>query len=265
MKFTIFSITLLAAGLLFGQSGEPAVSSDALGGQSLGQAASDPTASLMNVQLGVWSTVNYHNLPNESSHTLNVRSAVPFQLGGTNHIMRVTVPVLLDGGLTSSGLSDITVFDLMVFDQSWGRWGLGPVALLPTGGETRGSENWGLGPAIGFTAKTDKLLAGLFNQNVFSVHREGARQAVNVSIIQPIVSYSLPKHWSLGASEMNITYDWENDRWKSLPIGVKLAKLLHFGEVPCQVNLQYEHDFADDELGAPEDIIRLTFKFLFPK
>lgn len=238
--------------------------SDALQGQSLSQAASDPTASLMNFQLGWWSATDVYGIPEESSNTLLLRSALPFSLGETNHIMRVTAPVVFDGLGSSSGLGDITVFDLMVFNQSWGRWGFGPVALFPTGGSALGLENWGLGPAFGFTAKWDHLLAGVFNQNVFSVSREDGAASANVSIIQTIVSYGLPNKWSVGVSEMNITYDWNGDQWASLPLGVKVAKLVHFGKIPVQISAQYEHDFAEIR-GVSEDIFRLNFKFIFPK
>ncbi len=51
------------------------------GGQSLDQAANDPTASLMNIQIQNVYTGNYHNLEDESGNTILLRSAVPFQPG----------------------------------------------------------------------------------------------------------------------------------------------------------------------------------------
>ncbi len=112
-------------------------------GQSLAQAASDPTASLMNVQLSDWYTANYWNLPDESANQFVIRTAYPFAWGKTKHIMRLTVPFVTHHPALSSGLSDITLFDLMVFDKSWGRWGVGPVALLPTGSsEMSVTYNW---------------------------------------------------------------------------------------------------------------------------
>ncbi len=256
-------LTTLVASVLFAA---PVVAeeSDALQGQSLSQAASDPTASLMNFQLGWWSTTDVYGIPAESSNSLVLRSALPFSLGETNHIMRVTAPIILDGLGSSSGLGDITVFDLMVFNESWGRWGFGPVALLPTGGSDLGLDNWGLGPAVGFTAKWDKLIAGVFNQNVFSVSRADGSRAANVSILQPIVSYGLPNKWSVGVSEMNVTYDWNSDQWASLPLGIKVAKLVYLGKMPVQISAQYEHDHAKLR-GVSEDIFRLNFKFIFPK
>ena len=45
----------------------------------------------------------------------------------------------------------------------------------------------------------------IFNQNLFSFPGDDDREDVNVSILQPIVSYSLPYKWSIGTSEMNVT------------------------------------------------------------
>ena len=84
-----------------------------------------------------------------------------------------------------------------------------------------------------------------------------------MSILQPIVNYSLPNKWSIGASEMNITYDWEQNDWTALPLGMKLAKLMKFDTLPVQLSTAYEHNFADD-YTAPEWTVNLTVKFLFP-
>lgn len=178
--------------------------------------------------------------------------------------MRATIPITTESPFIDNGISDSTIFDLMTFNESWGRWGVGAVGLLPTGGEKRGAEKWGLGPAIGFTARDPGILWGLFNQNIFTVAGEGDRADVNVSVIQPIVNKSLGNGWSVGASEMNVVYDWEKDDWTSLPVGIKLAKMHKFGELPVQFNVQYEYNFADDDIGSPKQTLRVTAKFIFP-
>jgi hypothetical protein len=241
----------------------PASDVQAPGGQSLGQAAEDPTASLMSVQLSDWYTARFNGLNDEDANTVVLRSAIPFQTGDLNHIFRVTVPFITGSPFLDAGLSDMTLFDLVVFDQSWGRWGVGPVALLPSGGSSRGAEQWALGPAVGFTARKGKLLWGAFNQNLFTYAGNDNRTPVNASVVQPIISYGLGHGWSAGCSEMTFTYDYEAGRWASLPLGAKVAKLVKFGKLPVQFSLQYEHDFANQR-GTPEDTIRFGMKFLFP-
>jgi len=255
----------LLAALILGlalASSLPAVAGDApSGGQSLEQAASDPTASLMSVQVQNLYSGDYHQLDDESSNTVQLRSAIPFQAFGLNNIARVTLPIVTDspGG---SGVGDMTVFDLVAFDQSWGRWGVGAVMLLPIGADGLSADKWAIGPALGIVASQPGLLWGVFNQNLFSFAGDG-RQDVNISTIQPILNYSLPDKWSVGVSEMTFTYDWERDDWIALPLGMKLAKLTKIGGLPVQFTGSYEHNFAEDYV-TPEWTFSFTVKFLFP-
>jgi hypothetical protein len=261
----ILAALCLSATAAFAATLSPAADEpEAKGGQSLGQAAEDPTASLMSLQVADWYTADFHGLSGEDANSIVLRPVIPFTTGSLHHIFRATVPFITDHPALDSGLSDITLFDLMVFNESWGRWGFGPVALLPTGGSNRGADKWGLGPAIGFTARSGKLLWGLFNQNIFSFAGDEARSDVNISTLQPIINYGLGNGWSIGSSEMSLAYDWQAHRWSSLPLGAKVSKLVKFEKVPVQFSLQYEHDFAD-ERGAPANIIRFTMKFLFPQ
>ena len=233
-------------------------------GQSLEQAASDPTASLMSVQVQDIYAGAYHRLDDESGNTILLRSAVPFTTGSLEHIARATLPFVTDSPSGESGLSDLVLFDLIKFEKSWGRWGVGPVLLAPTATDDAiGADKWAIGPAIGFVARSNKLMWGLFNQNLFSFAGDSDREDVNVSILQPIVNYSLPDKWSIGTSEMNVTYDWEKDAWTALPLGVKLARLVKFGKLPVQFAGGYEYNFADDYV-APKWTLNFTVKFLFP-
>jgi hypothetical protein len=254
-----------AAILLAGVAGVFLLNADCIAqeSQSIEQAANDPTASLMNIQISDWYTFNYHNA-DFSDNTIVLRSAIPFKIGAQNNIFRVTLPIITDNPILSNGLSDSTIFNLSTFDRSWGRFGVGAVALLPTGGSSRGAEKWGLGPAFGFVNSSHKgFLFGLFNQNLFSVAGDDSRADVNVSIIQPILNKSLGKGWSVGASEMSITYDWENSRWASLPLGMSLSKIHKFGKTPVQFSGQYEHNFQDQGITG-SDTLRFSVKILMP-
>ena len=232
--------------------------------QSLEQAASDPTASLMNVQVQNVYTGAYHRLRNESGNALLLRSAVPFATGSLRHIARATLPYVSKSPSGEHGFGDLVLFDLVVFDRAWGRWGVGPVALFPTASDgALGADKWAVGPAIGFTARSPGVLWGLFNQNLFTVGCDDDRPDVDVSILQPIINYALPNKWSIGTSEMNFTYDWNLDDWSVLPLGVKVSKLHRFGQVPVQLSGAYEYNLQDDYVSS-EWTFNLTAKFLFP-
>jgi hypothetical protein len=256
-------LAVLVLGFTLAYSQTAAAEETQAAGQSLEQAASDPTASLLSVQIQDLFAGDYHLLDDESGNTILLRSAVPFQFRGVNNIARVTLPFVTDSPSGENGLGDMTLFDLIVSNAAWGRWGVGPVILIPSGEDGLSAEQWAIGPAVGFTASQPGLLWGLFNQNLFSFAGSDARAEVNVSILQPILNYSLPHKWSISTSEMNITYDWDKAAWTALPLGIKLAKLSKPGGLPVQFAVSYEYNFADDYV-APEWAFNFTVKFLFP-
>ena len=232
--------------------------------QALDQAANDPTASLMAVQIQNIYSGNYYNLHDESGNTVLLRPVVPFTTGALSHIARATIPYATLSPSGKTGLGDSVLFDLIVFNQSWGRWGVGPVLLLPTATDSAlGAQKWAAGPALGFVARQPSFMWGLFNQNLFSFASNGRRDEVKLSILQPILNYSLPHKWSIGASEMNITYDWNQGVWSNLPLGVKVSKLHKFNALPVQFSGSYEYNFANATV-VPEWSVNLTVKLLFP-
>ena len=247
------STTLLLAAPAFAQNAE----------QDLSTAASDPTASLTAYLFQDFYTYGYHGLDDVEGNKMQFRMAVPYELGGTSNIFRITLPYLTESPSDNTGFSDVTVFNLTTFDQSWGRFGVGAVALLPSGDDKLTTDRWALGPAAGFIAQSGWGIWGIFNQNLIDMGGDAGRDPVNLSVIQPIVNLSMANGWSLGTSDMSITYDWDADEWVSLPLGVQLNKLAQFGTTPVQFGLSYEYNFYDDGNG-PEDTIGFTMKILVP-
>ncbi len=199
-----------------------------------------------------------------SQNVAQFRAAIPFTLGGINNIARLTVPYVTNNAAGASGFGDATLFNLAAFDRPWGRFGVGAVALLPTGSSGFSAEKWGLGPAFGFVAQKEWGLIGLFNQNILTVAGDDARPDVNISTVQPILTYPLGNGWSVGASDMSFAYDWDRGEFISLPLGAKIAKLTKIGGKPVQWQLSYERNFYDTGTG-PRDTIGLTAKLLIPK
>lgn len=234
------------------------------GGQSLDQAASDPTASLMAFQIQGFHSFRLHNLDDETASRLQFRAAIPFELGGTSNIARLTLPYITDTPSGADGFADATIFNLTTFNAPWGRWGVGAVALLPTGESGPSTEKWALGPAAGFTVQAGDVLWGAFNQNLFTIAGDEEKPNVNVSTLQPIFNIGLGNGWSTGLSEMVSTYDWDEGEFVSLPLGAKLSKLVRFGNTPVQFIGSYEHDFYDERFG-PSDTVSFTVKLLLPR
>jgi hypothetical protein len=103
-------------------------------GEDLSSQASDPTASLMAFNfLGTY-TGGFHGdgggLPDDSL-SVTFRPAIPFTFLDHPNLLRLTVPYQL-GGRGQEGFGPISVFDLFMFNQSWGRWGFGPLLNFDT-------------------------------------------------------------------------------------------------------------------------------------
>jgi len=263
-KFKIATISAMACAVLLLNPLQVQAGPSEQQGQSLEQAAQDPTASLMNVSIQNQYSAEYHNLDDENGNIIQLRSSLPFKTGGLKHIARATLPIVTESPSGETGLGDLVLFDMMTFNESWGRWGTGLVALFPTASDDAlGSGKFGAGPALGFVARNTGFLWGVFNQNLFSFAGESDREDVRVSILQPILNVSLPNKWSIGLSEMNITYDWEKSAWTSLPLGIKINKLVKFSGWPVTFSGNYEYNFQDDYV-TPEWTVGFLMKFLFP-
>ena len=174
MKFRqLFVLAVQLAGLLLFAPCASFAEEPAQDGQALDQAANDPTASLMSVQIQDIYAGNYHNLNDESGNTILLRSAVPFKTGRLNHIARATLPIVTDSPSGKSGLSDLVLFDLIVFNESWGRWGSGrSCCSRPRRAMQLGAEQWAVGPAGGVRGAEPETAVGRFQPEPFYLCRK---------------------------------------------------------------------------------------------
>ncbi len=225
--------------------------------------ATDPTAQLMSFQLNDWYTASYHGV-DDTSNQLVFRAAIPFDLGGTKHIFRITQPYATSSP-SGSGLVDTTVFDLVVFDASWGRWGVGVAATLPTGATGLSTDKWTAGPAAGFVNASDKRYNwGLFVQSFFSFAGEASAPDVGILNIQPIFSWPLGGGRSLSIGNSALLYDTERSRWASLLASVNYGQVVTFAGHKWRPNVEVGYDFKDDP-GNPKWIARAGIALLLPK
>jgi hypothetical protein len=255
LRWPVFVVVLLAPLLAAAQ---PAASDDELAAK-----ATDPTAQLMSFQLTDAYVASYHGV-DDTSNQLVFRAAIPFDLGSTKHIFRVTQPYATSSR-AGSGLIDTTVFDLMVFDQSWGRWGVGISGTLPTGSEGLSSDQWTAGPALGFVNSSNKPVNfGLFMQSFFSFAGKDTAADVRLLNFQPIFSYQLGGGRSLSLGNSAIVYDLEKSRWASLLASLSYGQVVSFAGQKWRPNFEVGYDFKD-EPGNPKWVIRAGIALLLPK
>jgi len=130
-------------------------------GQSLAEQARDPTASLTAFQIRYGYIESFHNLPGADQTQLVLQLIIPWKWGNQKHIARITAPYITSGpdwGIIADdtlsgippnyvptakqeGLGDIAAVDLLIFDTSWGRQGIGAAIIMPTASDPAlGSE-----------------------------------------------------------------------------------------------------------------------------
>jgi hypothetical protein len=245
----------------------------ALGMASLAQAqesndelaakATDPTASLMSFQLNDWYTARLHG-SDDSANQIVLRAAIPFSLLGANHIFRITQPYATSTPSGATGLVDTTIFDLVTFNQPWGRWGVGITATMPTGANGLSTDKWTAGPALGFvnsSAKTSNW--GLFAQSFFSFAGNDSAPGVRLVNLQPILSYQLGEGRSISLGNSAIVYDLVKSRWSSLMLSANYGQVISFWGQKWRPNVEAGYDFNND-FGNQRWVLRAGMTLLVP-
>jgi len=231
--------------------------------EDLSAQATDPTASLMSFQFLDWYTPSFHGT-DDTSNQLVFRAAIPFEMFGRPNIFRVTLPYVTSSPSGHSGLGDTQVFNLTVFGERWGRWGLGLAGSLPTARDALGSDKWTLGPAAGFVNSSNKgFNIGLFAQSFFSFAGDDAAADVGIVNLQPIFSYQLGGGRSLSLGNSAFVYDTTKSRWASLALGVNYGQVVSLWGQKWRPNVEVDHDFQD-RTGTPKVTLRAGFALLLP-
>jgi len=221
--------------------------------EELARKAADPTASLMAINLRYTRIPSFHGLPG-SAGSSQFQAAIPFRAWNTGNILRATVNYT-NSGLAGDGLSDVTIFNLLVFDQHWGRWGAGPVAqLLP--GRDGDSDTFAFGPAAGFVVSRGRWTYGFFNQNLFGGD-------IGISSLQPVLAYQVGNGWALASGDAQWTYDWDRSEFVNLPIGLQLSKVANIGGQAVKWSINPEYNWRNLQ-GLPQWSLRLGFSLLVP-
>ena len=221
--------------------------------EELAKKAADPTASLMSINLRYTGIPSFHGLDG-SADVSQFQAVIPFRAWDTSNILRATVNYT-HSGPAPNGLSDVTIFNLLVFDKPWGRWGAGPVAqLLP--GRDGDSDTFAIGPAVGFVASSGRWTYGVFNQNLFG-------DDIAISSLQPVLAYQMGNGWALATGDAQWTRDWDRGEFVNLPVGVQLSRVTRIGGQSVKWSINPEYNLRDRQ-GLPEWTIRLGFQLLVP-
>ena len=173
----------------------------------------------MSFQLNDWYTARFHGARRLGQPGRAPRGDSVHAWAALNHIFRITQPyvdVVRPSGAT--GLVDTAIFDLVAFNQPWGRWGVGISGTLPTGPDGLTAEKWTAGPALGFVDSSAKhVQLGPVRADASSRSpATTARPTCGLLNLQPILSYQLGEGRSISLGNSALVYDSDKSRWSSL-------------------------------------------------
>jgi hypothetical protein len=195
----------------------------------------DPTAWLMEMRLRQQWTWPEGDDPD--LQVLQFRPTIPFVAWNQVNLLRVSVPYNI-AGEDAPGLGDVQMFDLVVFTESWGRWGIGPsVRLIPTA-DGEGST-FLAGPAGGAVSKTQRWTFGFLIQNFLGDQESQSR-------IQPILAYKLTDQWAVNIGESEFRYRWDESRWTQVPLGIQLNNISEIWGQKVQFFVNPQYNFVRD-------------------
>jgi len=225
--------------------------------------ATDPTASLMSFQLNDWYTARLHG-SDGSANQIVLRAAIPFTLLEQNHIFRVTQPYATSSPSGATGLVDTGIFDLVTFNQPWGRWGVGIAGTMPTGANGLSTEKWTAGPALGFVNSSAKTTNwGLFAQSFFSFAGDAQAPDVRLINLQPILGHQLGEGRSISLGNSALVYDLVKSRWSSLMLSANYGQVVSFWGHKWRPNVEAGYDFNND-YGNQRWVLRAGITLLLP-
>jgi hypothetical protein len=226
----------------------------------------------------------------DSRFVMNFQPVIPMGLTEDwNMILRwimpyIGQPALFEGGTPASGLGDIvaSVFFSPAKAGKYFSWGLGPVFMLPTNANAvLGSSKWAVGPTFAIIRQDGGWSYGLLANQLWSFagdDRSGGveRGELNISLIQPSVSYRTKQHITLGVS-VEATANWrlysqgpsgrledaEGNQW-TIPIMLNVSKLTKFGPLPMSIGGGVGW-FATGPSDAPSWRLRMSGAILLPR
>jgi hypothetical protein len=223
------------------------------GEEDLASKVVDPTAALKIITFQTKYSPSLWGIRDEQNEG-DIQLGIPFTAFGRPNILKVTIPYLTSSPSGSRGLTDVSVFDIALFPKKWGTLVLGAVASFGVN-KGPGVDTFAIGPAVGTVFKKGRWTYGVFNQNLFSSDDIATTQ------IQPILGYTVNKKVSLALGDTQYTYDWKQDRFVLVPLGIQVNYIARLGPQPIRFLINPQYNFKN-EFGSRKWTITAGLAFI---
>ena len=185
--------------------------------------SNDPLTPLGAVQVQNYFQPFLNGRTGSGADQLNVRGVLPHEAFGLPQFARVTLPVMASAwgpNGSTTGIGDITIFDLFVHTFDKVRFGAGPLAVAPTAtSPALGEAKWQLGgQGIVSARHAWGLTAGFFS---YQQSFDGLARTIQ---LQPLLFYNLADGYYLRSSGI-VSFDLAH-RTTVVPVGIGLGRTL---------------------------------------
>lgn len=243
--------------------------------ETLSERATNPITNLSQLQLENDVTPKNYGTT-EYANQLTIKPLVAFNKTKWfpfDQLVRVKfqVPTLPNSLLTKRGtyLGDTQFFDLFIKEEpSWGRWGIGPMAIFPTASKSEaGQGKWQLGPAIGISIlKFPRWQIGFLAQNPISFAGNSHSPKQNYLLFQPFLIYHFLKNTYV-ITNGEWTVDWLN-RTSQIPVNIGIGHTAPFiGKLKVDSCLQFEFMAYQNAVKSSgyvnQSTLQISFNLLF--
>lgn len=260
--------------VLMGVQGASLLAAEQQSAEELAKKVQNPVADLISVPLQ--NNFNFNVGPEDGlQYVLNVQPVIPIKLSADwNLITRTIVPIISQPGFSPgqdrvNGIGDIQFTPFLSPRNLEGLiWGVGPIVQFPTNSNDRlGNDRWGLGASVVALklSKGSPWVYGALVNNIWSVSGSNSDPSYSNFLIQPFLNYNFSGGFYLSSAPI-ITANWKadsGDRW-TVPLGGGAGKIVHFGRLPVNLQLQAYYNVATPDNGADWQL-RFQVQFLFPK
>ena len=257
--YTLLSILTISVNLLFAQKSE----------EELSKTAANPIADLMSFPFQ--NNTNFGMGPfDRTTNVLNIQPVIPFADGRL--VTRTIFPIVwipdysAEDGMHSTGLSDILFTAFYVPPTENITWGPGLALEIPSGGEKRGSQKWGVGPSIVMLVQPGEWTFGFLANNVWSFAGNSDRDDTNKGLLNLFIVRQLGEGWYLiSAPIINVNWKAESGQQWVVPLGAGFGKLSFVGgKLPLNIQIQYYYNVVKPDFG-PDSQLRVQVQVLLPK